>query len=243
MTARKISFLILFILLAATVYSQTAEEYYKQAADLDYSKKENLRKALLLLNKAIELSPEYAEALDLRAEIYDKQASYKEEIADLSMLIKNDSTNAEYFKKRAAAYVLKNEPDKAISDYSYAFSLDTSMIDCILERGKIYGEVYLDKKAQKAIADFTYCINHGSVTIKSQAYVGRGRVYENLEKFDKAMADYNAATAANPLNRDAYLYRGILKISLNQDGCHDLLKYRDMSGPGAQDYLNKYCAK
>jgi tetratricopeptide (TPR) repeat protein len=196
-----------------------------------------------LLDKAISLDPAYEDALDLRAELYEKQASYKEEIADLTTLIKIDSVNAEYFKKRAAAYVLKNEPDKAISDYSYAFSLDTSMVDCILERGKIYGEVFLEKKSQQAIADFTYCINHGSVTIKSQAYVGRGRVYENLEKFDKAMADYNAATNVNPLNKDSYLYRGILKISLNQDGCHDLLKYRDMSGPGAQDYLNKYCAK
>jgi tetratricopeptide (TPR) repeat protein len=242
MITRKFTILFFFLIVTANVFAQTANDYYKQALDLDYDKKEDLKKAFSLLEKAISLDPAYEDALDLRAELYEKQASYKEEIADLTSLIKIDSANAEYFKKRAAAYVLKNEPEKAIIDYTAAFSLDTS-VDCIYQRGKIYGEFFIEKKSQQAIADFTYCISHGSVTIKSQAYIGRGRVYENLEKFDKAMADYNAASSVNPLNKDTYLYRGILKISLNQDGCHDLLKYRDMSGPDAQEYLNKYCAK
>lgn len=243
MITRKITFLLLFLIFSFGMFAQTAEEYYKQALDLDYSKKDEVKKAFAFLQKAIALNPEYEDAIDLRAELYDKQESYKEEIIDLTSLIKLDSANAQYFKKRAAAYVRKNEPEKSITDYSTAFNLDTSLIDCIYERGKIYGEFFVEKKSQQAIADFTYCINHGSVTLKSQAYVARGRLYENLEKFDKALADYNAATNVNPLNPDTYLYRGILKISLNQDGCRDLMKYRDINGPDAVEYLKKYCAK
>jgi tetratricopeptide (TPR) repeat protein len=238
------TFIIAFLFIAALrVFSQTAEEYYSQASALDYTIKDDAKKAISLLTKAVASDPFYKAALELRAQIYELQEMYKEEISDLTLLIKSDSTYAGYYKKRAKAYLLKKEQEKAIADYTKAYSIDTSMIECIYERGKIYEEYFVDKKAQLAFDDFNFCIAQASINIKSLSYVGRGRVYENQEEFDKAMSDYNTAIKVNPFCKEAFLYRGILKLSLNQDGCYDLLKYREMYGDNAQEYLDKYCYK
>jgi tetratricopeptide (TPR) repeat protein len=237
-------FIVLSICIAALpVFSQTAEEYYSQAEKLDTATKDDAKKAIALLSKAIDASPSYTDALLFRSELYRRQGMYKEEISDLTSLIKSDSTYAGYYKKRAKAYLLRKEAEKAIADYTKAYNIDTSMIECIYERGKIYEDFFVDKKAQLAFDDFNFCIAQASINIKSLSYVGRGRVYENQEEFDKAMTDYNTAIKINPFCKEAFLYRGILKLSLNQDGCYDLLKYREMYGDNAQEYLDKYCYK
>jgi tetratricopeptide (TPR) repeat protein len=240
---KRILAIIIILTASLKLFSQTAEEYYTQAEALDYSVKDDAKKAIALLTKAIAADPAYIKAIILRAEIYDGQALYKEEISDLTTLIKTDTAYAGYYKKRAHAYLLKGEAAKAISDYTEAYSIDTSMIECVYERGKIYGEIFYEKQSQSALFDFNLCIEKGSISIKALSYVGRGRVYENKEEFEKAMADYNTAVNVNPFCKDAFLYRGLLKLSLNQDGCNDILKYREMGGPNAQDYMDKYCYK
>lgn len=240
---KKIIVSVCFCFASIMLYSQSAEELYGQAEAMDHSKKEDAKKAITLLTKAVEQDPSYKLALELRASIYELQGMYKEEITDLTTLITMDSTYAGYYKTRANAYKLKSELEKAISDYTKAYALDTSMIECIYQRGKIYGDYFSSKKYQKALDDFDFCISHATISVKADAYVGRGRVYENQEEFEKAISDYNTALKVNPLCKEAYLYRGILKLALNQDGCYDLLKYREIGGADAQDYLNKYCYK
>jgi tetratricopeptide (TPR) repeat protein len=238
-----LSFLGFLIFYISTGFGQTAEDLYKQADGITGTSKNDLKQKTTLLTQAITLKSNFKEAFLLRAKTYEDQKAYKEAIADYSTLIALDSANALYFKYRAKTYRLKGEPEQAIADYTTAFNKDTSLIDCIYERGNLYNDFFVEKQAQKAIDDFNLCIKNGSLNIKSMAYVGRGHVQENLKQFDKALIDYNTALKVNPLNAEAYLYRGLIKMELNQDGCYDLLKYRDMNGIGAQDYLNRYCTK
>jgi tetratricopeptide (TPR) repeat protein len=244
MKTTKLILIICIMISRISLFSQTSEDYYNQAKDIDPQSKAEVKKAIDLVNKSLDLDPKYKKALILRAKLYDVSANYKGEITDLSLLIQIDSSAATtYYKARAKAYVMKKDPESAISDYNTAFKKDTSLTECIYERGKIYIELYSGRKSDLAMNDFNYCIAHGSITIKSQAFVGRGRIYEGLEKTDKAMNDYNTAMKINPMNVDVYLYRGLLKVGLGQDGCYDLLKYRQMDGPGAQDYLSRFCQK
>jgi tetratricopeptide (TPR) repeat protein len=238
-----LSFLAFFVIYVSTGFGQTAEDLYKQADAIAGTSKDELKQKIMLLTQAVTLKSNYNEAFLLRAKTFVEQKAYKEAITDYSTLITLDSANALYFKYRAKTYNLKGEPEKAITDYTTAYTKDTSMIDCIYERGNLYNEFFVAKQAQKAMDDFNFCIKNGSLNIKSKAYVGRGRVQENTEQPEKALADYNTALKVNPLNAEAYLYRGLAKLSLNQDGCYDLLKYREMNGIGAQDYLNRYCTK
>jgi tetratricopeptide (TPR) repeat protein len=240
---RNFAFLFIILFYPYMGVSQTAEDLYKQANEITGTSKDELKQKVSLLTQAISIEKNYTDAFLLRAKTYEDQKAYKESVADYTSLILKDSSKALFYKLRAKAFALKGEPEKAIGDYSSAYKKDTSFIDCIYERGNLYNEFFAEKQAQKAIDDFNFCIKNGSVNVKSKAYVGRGRVMENSEQFDKALTDYNTALKVNPLNAEAYLYRGLAKIALNQDGCYDLVKYRDMNGNGAQDYLNRYCTK
>jgi lipoprotein NlpI len=51
------------------------------------------------------------------------------------------------------------------------------------------------------------------------AYYNRGLAYENLDKYENAIADFSKAIALNPDDADSYLYRGIDKTRLgDKDG-------------------------
>ena len=231
------------MMLQVSLFSQTSEDYYNQAKSIDLKSNTEKIQAIKLLNKALSIDQKNTNALIFRAKLFDDITNYKGEISDLTSLIQIDSNNASFYKTRARAYLMKNDPEDAINDYSKAFKKDTTSYECIYERGRIYLESFLEKKSEQAISDFNYCISHASVTIKSLAYLGRGRVFEGLGKNNKALDDYNTAMKINPLNSEVFLYRGLLKLSINQDGCYDLLKYRDVGGEGAQDYISKYCQK
>lgn len=237
-------FLVMTLALwSVNLFSQTAQELYAQAKDINCETKSGVKQALELLDKALKLDPKYTDALILRVKIFHQKGSYKDEIADLSTLINTDTANTTYYISRAEAYVLNKDYEDAINDYSEIFRMDTSRVDCIYQRGIIYLEHFMPKEKEKASADLKYCSIHGSVQIRSMSYLAIGRIYESQASFDKALAEYNTALKINPLNKDVYLYRGILKFNMSQDGCYDLLKYRDMGGENAQDFLSKYCMK
>lgn len=240
---KKILLFSCLMMLQLSLFSQTSDDYYNQAKQIDIKSKTEIKQAIDLLNKAIGIDSKNKNALILRAKLFDDISNYKGEINDLTSLIQIDSNNTSFYKNRAKAYKMKNDPEDAIIDYTKAFKEDTTSYECIYERGKIYLELFLEKKSEQAISDFNYCIAHASITIKSLAYLGRGRVFEGLGKINKAMDDYNTAMKINPLNKEVFLYRGLLKLSLNQDGCYDLQKYREVGGEGAQDYISKYCQK
>ncbi len=46
------------------------------------------------------------------------------------------------------------------------------------------------------------------------AYYNRGLAYENLDNYEKAIADFSKAIAFNPDDADSYLYRGIDKTRI-----------------------------
>jgi len=240
---KKETFFLFFLFFTLILKAQNVEDYYSQAQEIDFTKDDNAKKAIMLLNKAIEMDSNFTKAILLRAKIDEWQGLYDKEIMDLTLLIKNDSLESHYYMLRAKAFVLKKEAKKAIDDFTKAFSIDTSMVECIYVRGLVYTNFFKGKKDKEALIDFNYCINQSSINYKSLAYVGRGTLYEIKGDFTNALNEYNTAIKINPLLKEAYLSRGILKINLNQDGCNDLLKYRDLNGTNAQDYLNKYCYK
>ena len=240
---KKKTIFLLFLFFALMSKAQNVEDYYSEAQEIDFTKGDNAKKAISLLNNIIEKDSNFTKAILLRAKIYEWQGLYDKEITDLSLLIENDSLESTYYMLRAKAFVLKKDAKKAIEDFTKAFRIDTTMVECIYERGLVYTNLFKGKKDKEALSDFNYSINKSSINYKSLAYVGKGKLYEINGDFTNALNEYNTAIKINPLLKEAYLSRGILKINLNNDGCNDLLKYRDLNGLNAQEYLNKYCYK
>jgi tetratricopeptide (TPR) repeat protein len=65
----------------------------------------------------------------------------------------------------------------------------------------------------RQIAACTALIDSGAESKQNTAvaFYNRALAYENLDKFNEAIADFTRAIALDPENADAYLYRGIDK--------------------------------
>lgn len=68
----------------------------------------------------------------------------------------------------------------------------------------------------RQIAACTALIDSGAETAENTgiAYYNRALAYENLDKFENAIADFTHAIALNPNDADSYLYRGIDKTRI-----------------------------
>jgi tetratricopeptide (TPR) repeat protein len=79
---------------------------------------------------------------------------------------------------------------------------------------------------QRQIAACTALIDSGAETKENTgvAYYNRALAYENLDKFNEAIADFTRAITLNPENAEAYLYRGIDKTRIGDkaDGDADI---------------------
>jgi tetratricopeptide (TPR) repeat protein len=68
----------------------------------------------------------------------------------------------------------------------------------------------------RQIAACTALIDSGAESKENTAvaYYNRALAYENLDKFNEAIADFTRAIALDPENAEAYLYRGIDKTRI-----------------------------
>lgn len=109
---------LVFILFALPAISQTSEELVEQAGDaID---KGELKQALQLVNKAIEIDGKNAYAYSRRGEIYLQMRHLTEAFGDYDKAIRLDPENALMYNCRAIAYYTIQHPDEAIMDYNDA---------------------------------------------------------------------------------------------------------------------------
>lgn len=151
--------------------------------------------ALSLLDKAIELDPNYAMAYHNRAVLQHKWINYSKAIADYSKAIKLNPFFVNAYLYRGRAFYEDQGTDGHV-----AIFLDPS-----LNSGN-YG---------KAIADFTAAIELDPQN--SQAYFQRGIVHYRLKKYDQAITDFEQAIALDDDFIDAYNNLGVVYAEGKQD--------------------------
>jgi tetratricopeptide (TPR) repeat protein len=103
---------------------------------------------------------------------------------------------------RGAAYIAKNDFDRAIADYSQAIALDPTESDYLNSRAAAYEH---KKDIARAMADYDSAIK---VNPKSAvAYNNRGASFQRKGDFARASADYSEVTRLQPNNADAWAAR------------------------------------
>jgi tetratricopeptide (TPR) repeat protein len=165
---------------------------------------------------------------------YSQLNDNKNAIADFTHLIRRGSTlknNA--LQGRGNIYLNSEEFDKALSDFNAAiednpkdhysfyvrgiikterkipgFNPDTTFT--LFEATETGKPFYRDYRG--AVDDFSKAIEQSPNEV--DAVIRRGKIYENLEKYDLALADYNRAISINGKYFDAFLARAILYKNL-----------------------------
>ncbi len=144
--------------------------------------------AIVALNQAITLKPDYVTAYYNRAYAYISLEEMDSAMADCNKLLDIDNRNVDGLLLRAGLEDRNGDDSSAIRDCSNAIAIDPN-------NPKAYN--------QRAISRFDLQDNTGiisdcnkAIELKPdyyEAYVQRGDAYDNLNDYDKAIADYNKA--------------------------------------------------
>jgi tetratricopeptide (TPR) repeat protein len=138
---------------------------------------------------------------------------------------------------RGRAYEELGQFDKAVEDFTRVIEINPRNVGAFLSYGKHF---YREKDFDNAAFQFekAYKLNTNS----SQAATLLARAYHKGGKVEEAMEYYNIAINNDKENAEAYLYRGALKIHLNQSGgCNDIQMAKNIGYDGAEELYSQYC--
>ena len=210
MKTRLIIFAILSLLISCVNPKEKREEAYGLYEDGKFEK------ALIAINKAIELEPDSIGNYAIRIFIYEATGKYEEEIADLTKIIQlnKNSKSLNAYQQRAEAHFQLGQYDKALSDINYF--IENRGIDTIGDLTAAYlnkaSVLYKLNEIQKAREFYTLTIkeNDGQdKAIESQALVGLA----NLSKSPKeALTLLNKAIEMDNKSSIAYGARASLHM-------------------------------
>jgi len=149
---------------------------------------------------------------------------------------KNPKNIAEYYEKRAVAYIMFQRYQDAISDYSKLIELTPKNFKHYVDRTWPYK---LMGKYREAIADYTKAIElkPGDASL----YDGRGGVYVDLGEYREAIENYSRAIKIDPKYFSTYRNRGYVynKLGENQKAIGDYTKAINIFLESTETYLVK----
>ena len=168
------------------------------------------------------------------------------------MILQNTSNNAiaygkiDAYKARAKLYAKMNKYNEAIADLTECINIsndDSLKAKAYTQRGNFYN--WTLKMSEKANADYSMAIDlYTKVISKNNApekivsyYSKRANLYEILQQYDKALADYTKGIEMDPRNYVLYNFRGGLykKLKCYKEAIADYSKSIEIK-PGEMNY-------
>gem|GEM_PF-7094591 len=163
---------------------------------------------LRLLNQAIEIDPNYAEAYFHRGELNREGRNWGEKldeiIEDYSKAIELDDTNPRYFDRRGGIFERKGYYEKALKDYSIAISLAPLSNISYSSRALIYRKY---GKLDLAIQDLSLAIEINPDG--DWLWSTRGVTFHKLGDLEQSISDLTQSLALKDRWVN-YVYRGIV---------------------------------
>lgn len=235
--------LLIFVILSILISCVNPSDKRKEATELIKAGKYD--KALIAINKAIELEPDSISNYSTRIFIYDATGKYEEEIADLTKIIElnknSKSLNAHH--QRAVARTQLGYYEEALSDIDYYinnFSTDTisNLAEACLNKASIHYKLNNFQKSREFYEQTIKENNGKEKSIESQALVGLA----NLSKLPKeALKILNKAIQIDDKNSLAYGARAALymdSFGKVDDAFKDLKKAIALNNCDANIFFN-----
>lgn len=131
-------------LLSLAGIAQTAKDYAQKG--IDFYEKHEYTEALINLNKAVEVDPNYAAAYFLRGNIKDSFDDRHGAMKDYNVALEKNPKFADAFFARGNVKMKLQDYYGAISDYSSAIAINENYIEAYFNRGraKQYLQAYED---------------------------------------------------------------------------------------------------
>lgn len=234
----------------AADYKGAAEDYLKATQQnpknkvawyslaMAYDQQWLFDEAIGYYDKAIELDPNYVDALYRRGYVKEDNGKSAEAITDYTRVLELDPGYVEAYFERGYSRVSSGKYAEAIIDY-------TTYID---KGGELLTDAYYERGiAKNRTADYT-----GAMTdLKKAGDMGKkdknvfyeiGYSFEGQKNYEKAIEVYNKVIELDPNYYDAWHGRGICKIKTSDEtGCSDLYKAEELGSPSVDLDIMDYC--
>jgi len=181
-----------------------------KVADL-YQKTEQWEQEIAVLDSAVRLSPETAEAYYLRGNACEKIGRHGQAVSDFSRAIEINPDDPLYYYNRGLAYNNLGEYGHALEDFSRTIAIDILHVEAYNNRGNIY---LLTGNHELAVRDYEKAIELNPQHI--EAYYNRGLAYYDLGRYQMAIKDLSKTLELDPNYANAYLYLGVINLSLGK---------------------------
>jgi tetratricopeptide (TPR) repeat protein len=146
---------------------QSAQEHFEQA--LNHIKKGDLDRALISLNRVIELDPMAAEAFCCRGGIHVERGDFDSAIVECGKAIQLDPNFDDAYSTRGQAYARKGVFDCALQDYDAALRINPMNLYLHYEKGLAYESMDRTEDAIAAFKEYVRCTASSNSSLIEEA--------------------------------------------------------------------------
>jgi tetratricopeptide (TPR) repeat protein/predicted Ser/Thr protein kinase len=156
-------------------------------------------------SRAIYLKPDDVWLYVGRAHAYTRSGDRDAAIRDLDTMVEIEPNNADIYVQRGHVFVWMENPDSAVEAFQRALELNPENWEAHVKLGEIYYWDYhnidrslehLNNAIELAPPDVDWPLN------------ARGSIYNDLGRWEEAIADFNRALRISPNFQDLYGHRG-----------------------------------
>lgn len=187
------------------------------------------------LNKAINENLNYYKGYYNRGLMYAQTNRMEQAINDFTKAINLNKYPKAYVARANAFYMIKDFP-KAITDAETVLKTEANNAKALFVLATCYDDLNQLDKAQ-------YYYNQAIAINQDEAlyYLRRAVLFGKQRDFTHCLNDLNSATTINPQYGEAYYWKGVVKVNLNQNPCSDLKKALNLGFEAARQPLMNYC--
>ncbi len=185
-----------------TTGNSTAQGLYDRA--VKKVAQNDFQGATKLIDKALELNPNFYEAYMLKGQIEENASRYTEALYNYGKALEVKPGDITAMYKQA---VVKNELQQyasALSDLDKVINLDPKFSQAYFHRG--VSKNNLDMHPQ-AIRDYQKMVELDSKAI--DGYFNMGSSYFEIKQYDEAVEEYEKALKLDSLDSETYLHKGL----------------------------------
>ncbi len=230
---KKLTYFI-FILICSSCNSKKPSELYNQA--FEFEEKGDFKKAIELLDKALEIEPDYRPALLNRGYYKTAIGNYKDGISDYKKILKFDPDNTLALYNIGINFQELENHNQAIAYFSKALNTKGALKSFENKNGGTFSlRTKLDWETEDGEWDYEIA--------DCEIYFSRGVNYFFAQDYKAAIPDLEKSIASNCNKSDSYFLLGDVYLQMKDTitSCMNFKKSAEMGDIDAKEEIIKYC--